>query len=187
MEGRALLFSLSWRAGCPHYCQSTSGLAVPGSCTALCPLSALPALACLPACLPDWLLPLVSIVRAPQSVLEKPNYSPPATKKTGTEKGGGWQRRITSACVRRLLAPRQLFKHGTRTSVQDLCLKKIITRAFFFSSPLCSRAFVFLLVEEERVGGGGWKGEQRHARKVLTPPTCASTRRSKLSVALTSP
>lgn len=29
--------ALSWLAGCPHYCQSASGLAVPGSSTALCP------------------------------------------------------------------------------------------------------------------------------------------------------
>lgn len=43
-----LLSSLSWLAGCPHYCQSASGLAVPGSCTALCPLC--PASTSLPDC-----------------------------------------------------------------------------------------------------------------------------------------
>lgn len=59
-------------------------------------------------------------------------------------------------------------------SVQDLCLKKIITRTF------CPQPIA------KHLSFCQWgRKEQSHERKVLTPVPCASTRRSKLSVALT--
>lgn len=156
--------SLSWLAGCPHYCQSTSGLAVPGSCTALCPLC--PASTSLPDCCHWWALwellnPLENLITL--------HLQP---RRPEQRKRGGRVRRITRTYVPFISAPAIIQTQERNVCARSMVKENNYTSLFFFFFTLRN-----ICLSRETWKGVGWeprnikKSVKAHRRKAHTHQT----------------